>query len=83
MKEEQWQIFIRSAFNQYEKYYFIGTKEQLMCLIGCLHSTRLVQIEYIVYQKIFKKPQDIDQIKYQFNSVGGITIYYIQGGNEE
>ena len=64
MKTNIYKVFIRSAFDGFEKYYFIGTKEQLMTLIGIIYSTRIVQIERISYQKIVDEPEDIDQIKY-------------------
>lgn len=53
-----YKIFIRSAFGQYEEYKFYGTKLDLMALIGCLHSTRMVQIERIDYRED-KKGRDI------------------------
>lgn len=56
-----YKIIIRSAFNSIEQYIFEGTKEQLMTLIGCLHSTRLVQIERIDYREI-KENEDIKDI---------------------
>lgn len=57
MNKDIYKVFIRSAFDKFEKYYFIGTKEQLMSLIGVLHSTRLVKIEYISYAKVLKCPK--------------------------
>ena len=75
MVKDIYMVFISSAFGSFEKYYFIGTKEQLMTLIGILYSTRLVQIERISYQKIFKEPEDIAQIKYIVDDFGNLGTY--------
>lgn len=72
-------VFIRSAFDGFEKYYFRGTKEQLMALIGVLYSTRLVKIERISYQIVFEVPIDIKEIKYIAQEDN--TFAYICGGN--
>ena len=63
-KKNIYKVFICSAFNGFEKYFFIGTKEQLMTLIGVLYSTRLVKIERISYQKVFEVPEEMSEIKY-------------------
>ena len=80
MNTEIYKIYIRSAFDGFEKYYFIGTKEQLMALIGILYSTRLVKIERISYE-IAKKgePDDCKQIKYAVESNGNIFTYVCEG----
>lgn len=75
-----YKVFIRSAFDGFEKYYFIGTKEQLMALIGILYSTRLVKIEYIAYEIAQKEePDDCKQIKYAVESNGNIFTYVCEG----
>lgn len=75
MISEIYKVYIRSAFDGFEKYYFIGTKEQLMALIGILYSTRLVKIERISYEKVSKVPEDMKQIKYVVESNGNIFTY--------
>ena len=79
MDKNIYKVFIRSAFDDFEKYYFMGTKEQLMTLIGVLHSTRLVKIERIDYQRVFKVPEDIKEIKYVAQEDNIFT--YVCGGN--
>lgn len=79
MNTEIYKIYIRSAFGGFEKYYFIGTKEQLMTLIGILHSTRLVKIEYISYEIVKKEPDNCKQIKYTVESNGNILTYVCEG----
>lgn len=79
MNEVIYKVFIRSAFDSFEKYYFIGTKEQLMALIGILYSTRLVKIEYISYQILKEEPNDCKQIKYAVESNGNIFTYVCEG----
>lgn len=80
MNTEIYKIYIRSAFDGFEKYYFIGTKEQLMTLIGILYSTRLVQIERISYEIAKKEePDDCKQIKYAVESNGNIFTYVCKG----
>ena len=70
-----YKVFIRSAFIGFEKYYFIGTKEQLMTLIGIIYSTRLVKVERIDYCKVFEEPADMKQINYSISDTGDITTY--------
>lgn len=72
---EIWKVFIRSDFDEFEKYYFIGDKEQLMTLIGILHSTRIVKIEYVAYERVKEKPEDMKQIKYGIRSNGDVFTY--------
>ena len=79
MDKNIYKVFIRSAFDGFEKYYFIGTKEQLMTLVGVLYSTRLVKIERIDYQRVFKVPEDMKEIKYIAQEES--TFSYIVGGN--
>lgn len=81
MISEIHKIYIRSAFDGFEKYYFIGTKEQLMALIGILYSTRLVKIERISYEKVSKVPEDMKQIKYNINSFGSPDVYFVDNDN--
>ena len=83
MKTNIYKVFIRSAFDGFEKYYFIGTKEQLMTLIGIIYSTRIVQIERISYQKIVDEPEDIDQIKYIVDDFGNLGTYKCGRGKHE
>ncbi len=71
--KKRYKIIIRSAFNRIEEYIYKGTKEQLMTLIGCLYSTRLVKIERIDYREI-KEHEDITDID---------EIYYYIVTNEE
>ena len=75
MISEIYKVFISSAFGGFEKYYFKGTKEQLMTLIGILYSTRLVKIERISYQILKEEPDDCKQIKYVVESNGNIFTY--------
>lgn len=70
-----YKVFIRSAFDGFEKYYFIGDKEQLMTLIGILYSTRLVKIEYIGYEIIKEIPDDCKQIKYGIHRNGDVFTH--------
>ena len=79
MNENIYKVFIRSAFDGFEKYYFIGTKEQLMALIGILYSTRLVKIEYIAYEIVKEEPADCKQIKYAVESNGNIFTHVCKG----
>ena len=79
MEKNIYKVFIRSAFDRFEKYYFRGTKYKLMALIGVLHSTRLVKIECIDYQRVFKVPEDMKEIK--FIAQEDNTFSYIVGGN--
>lgn len=79
MTKDIYKVFIRSAFDGFEKYYFIGTKEQLMALIGILYSTRLVKIEYISYEIVKKEPDNCKQIKYAVESNGNIFTYVCKG----
>ena len=74
-----YKIYICSAFDRFEKYYFIGTKEQLMALIGILYSTRLVKIERISYIELKEKPDDCRQIKYAVESNENIFTYVCEG----
>ena len=78
MDKNIYKVFIRSAFDGFEKYYFVGTKEQLMTLVGVLHSTRLVKIERIDYQRVFKISEDLKEIKYVAQEDN--TFTYICGG---
>ena len=79
MDKNMYIVFIRSAFDGHEKYYFRGTKEQLMTLIGVLYSTRLVNIERIDYMRVFEIPIDMKEIKYVADEIN--TFSYIVGGN--
>lgn len=78
MTKNIYKVFIRSAFDGFEIYYFIGTKEQLMALIGILYSTRLVKINRISYQTVFEVPEGIKEIKYVATETN--TFSYIVGG---
>lgn len=82
MNVKIYKVFIRSAFDGFEKYYFIGDKEQLMTLVGILHSTRLVKIEYISYETVKEVPEDMKQIKYGIHGNDDVFTY-IAGGDEE
>lgn len=75
--ETIFKIYIRSAFDQFEKYFIRGNKENLMALIGCLYSTRLEKIERISYEEVKEIPKDIEEIKYYISSKGDIRISYI------
>ena len=75
--EQIFKIYIRSAFNQFEKYFIRGNKENLMALIGCLYSTRLEKIERINYEEVKEIPKDLEEIKYFISSKGDIRISYI------
>ena len=79
MDKNIYKVFISSAFDRFEKYYFIGTKEQLMTLIGVLYSIRLVEIKRISYQRVFEVPEDIKEIKYIATEAN--TSIYIVGGS--
>lgn len=58
-------IYIRNVFNEHSVFLFRGSKENLMTLIGCLHSTSLVQIERIDYREVKTIPQHISkEMKY-------------------
>lgn len=78
-----YKIFIRSAFNGFEKYYFIGDKEQLMTLIGILYSTRLVSIHYISYETLREEPDDCKQIKYGIHLNGDVFTYIARKTGDE
>ena len=78
MEKNIYIVFISSAFDGFEKYYFRGTKYELMALVGVLHSTRLVEIKRISYQKVFKVPEDTKEIK--FIAQEDNTFSYIVGG---
>lgn len=71
-----YKIFIRSAFDQYEEYKFHGSKCDLMTLIGCLHSTRMVKIERIDYREV-KSGSDIPcaEIKFFIDKSESIHIF--------
>ncbi len=75
-QEKIFKLYIRSAFNQFEKYYLRGTKENLMALIGCLYSTRFEKIERISYEEVKEIPKDIQEIKYHISNTGDIRISY-------
>ena len=75
-QEKIFKLYIRSAFNQFEKYYLRGTKENLMALIGCLYSTRFEKIERISYEEVKEIPKDIQEIKYYISNRGDIRISY-------
>ena len=77
-KEQIFKVYIRSAFSQFEKYFIRGSKENLMTLIGCLYSTRLVKIERISYEEVKEVPKDKDikEIKYYISQKGDIRISY-------
>lgn len=77
-----YKVFIRSAFDGFEKYYFIGDKEQLMTLIGVLHSTRIVKIEYVGYETVKKIPDDCQQIKYGIRANGDVFTYIEETDND-
>ena len=74
-----YKIFIRSAFDSFEKYYFIGDKEQLMTLIGILYSKRMINIERVDYATIKEIPDDCMQIKYGIHGNDDVFTY-ISGG---
>lgn len=80
--ETIFKIYIRSAFDQFEKYFIRGTKENLMALIGCLYSTRLEKIERINYEEVKEIPKDLEEIKYFISSKGDIRITYQAQINE-
>ena len=80
--EQIFKIYIRSAFNQFEKYFIRGKKENLMALIGCLYSTRLEKIERINYEEVKEIPKDLEEIKYFISSKGDIRITYQAQINE-
>lgn len=80
--ETIFKIYIRSAFDQFEKYFIRGTKENLMALIGCLYSTRLEKIERISYEEVKEIPKDLKEIKYFISSKGDIRITYQAQINE-
>ena len=73
-----YKILIRSAFDQYEEYKFHGSKCDLMTLIGCLHSTRMVKIERIDYREV-KSGSDIPcaEIKFFIDKSEAIHILKI------
>lgn len=75
-QEKIFKLYIRSAFNQFEKYYLRGIKENLMTLIGCLYSTRFEKIERISYEEVKEIPKDIQEIKYYISNAGDIRISY-------
>lgn len=75
-QEKIFKIYISSAFNQFEKYFLRGTKENLMALIGCLYSTRFEKIERISYEEAKEIPKDIQEIKYYISNTGDIRISY-------
>ncbi len=75
--EQIFKIYIRSAFDRFEKYFIRGNKENLMALIGCLYSTRLEKIERISYEEVKEIPKDLKEIKYYISSKGDIRISYI------
>lgn len=80
--EQIFKIYIRSAFDQFEKYFIRGNKENLMALIGCLYSTRLEKIERISYEEVKEIPKDLKEIKYYISSKGDIRIIYQAQTNE-
>lgn len=62
---KMYEIFVRNCFNEQQKYLFIGNKEKLMTLIGCMYSTSLIKIERIDYCVITKIPKSLtDRISY-------------------
>lgn len=63
-EEKTYIIYIRNVFDERSKYLFKGSKENLMTLIGCLHSTCLVKIERIDYREVKEIPNDIKEIRY-------------------
>ena len=75
MNVKIYKVFIRSAFDKFEKYYFIGDKEQLMTLVGILYSTRLVHIERIAYETVNKVPEGMEQIKYGIHGNDDVFTY--------
>ena len=83
MNVKIYKVFIRSAFDGFEKYYFVGDKEQLMTLIGILYSTRIVKIEYISYQTVKKEPEDMKQIKYGIHDNEDVFTYICEGEKNE
>lgn len=71
-------IYIRNVFNEHSEFLFRGSKENLMTLIGCLHSTSLVEIKRIDYREVKAIPQHISQeMKYiiQNDNVYVVTSY--------
>ena len=78
MQIKWYKIFIRSAFNQYEEYKFHGTKHDLMTLIGCLYSTRMVKIERIGYKEIKEGCASLcAEMKFYIDSRENIHIFRI------
>lgn len=74
-------LFVRSALSQYDKYFFIGSKEQLMALIGCLYSTSFIKIERISYQEVKQIPSGVFQIRYFILFTGEVIIRYYAPGD--
>ncbi len=63
-----YKLFIRNCFNEIQEYIFKGNKENLMTLIGCIHSTSLVKIERIDYCVITSLPKEYMEIEYYFRN---------------
>ena len=71
-------IYIRNVFDESNQFLFMGSKENLMTLIGCLHSTSLVKIERIDYREVKIIPPYISkEMKYiiQNDNVYVVTSY--------
>lgn len=83
MNVKIYKVFIRSDFNGFEKYYFIGDKEQLMTLVGILYSTRLVKIERILYQTLKEVPYDCKRIKYGIHGNDDVFTYICEEESDE
>lgn len=83
MNVKIYKVFINSAFDRFEKYYFIGDKEQLMTLVGILYSTRIVKIERISYQILKKVPYDCKRIKYGIHGNDDVFTYICEEENNE
>ena len=62
MKIKEWDVYVHYALSESEKLFFIGTKEQLMTLIGCIHSKSLEQcsVWYFHHQDGVKKGNKIN-----------------------
>lgn len=78
-------IYIRNVFNECNEFLFRGSKEDLMTLIGCLHSTSLVKIERIDYREVKIIPPYISkEMKYYiYNDNVHVVTSYVEREEQE
>ena len=73
MKKSIFKVYITYYDYEIRKYYFKGSKIELMTLIGCIYSTSIESIVCVHFEEITDFPSDLHEITY-FVSCGGNRV---------